>query len=74
MKQNPLTKRIIEENGAGVGEISNQMIEERAKELAIIAGRPMKKENGSLIFFFYSILSDDIPTSNFSEVTQVFEN
>lgn len=45
MKQNPLTKGIIEENSAGIGEISSEMVEDRAKELALIEGRPLRKED-----------------------------
>lgn len=47
MKNNPLIRGIIEENAAGVGEISSEMIEARAKEIAIIAGHPMNKEDFS---------------------------
>lgn len=45
MNQNPLTKGMIEENSTGIGEISGEMVAERAKELALIAGRPVTKED-----------------------------
>lgn len=41
MNKNPLNKGMIEENSAGVGEISGEMVAERARELALIAGRPV---------------------------------
>ncbi len=43
MKKNPLTKGIIEENTVGIGEISGEIVAKRAKELALIADRPMNK-------------------------------
>lgn len=43
MKKNPLNKGMLEENSVGVGEISDEMVAERAKELALIAGRPVTK-------------------------------
>lgn len=39
MNKNPLNKGIIEKNSVGVGEVSKEMVEQRAKELALIAGR-----------------------------------
>lgn len=45
MNQNPLTKGMIEENSTGIGEISGEMVAERAKELSLIAGRPVTKED-----------------------------
>ncbi len=41
MNKNPLNKGIIEENSEGVGDISGEMVWTRAKELALIDGRPM---------------------------------
>ena len=38
MNETPLTKGMIEENSIGIGEISLEMVAERAKELALIAG------------------------------------
>jgi hypothetical protein len=43
MKKNPLTKGIIEENAVGIGLINDQMVADRAKELALIAGRSVTK-------------------------------
>ncbi len=43
MEKNPLNQGIIEENSAGIGEISNEMVVDRGKELALIAGRPMSE-------------------------------
>lgn len=43
MNKNPLYKGMIEENAVGIGEISSDMVEERAKELALIAGLPVSK-------------------------------
>lgn len=45
MKKNRLNKGMIEENSVGIGEISAEMVEERAKELALIAGRPVTRED-----------------------------
>ncbi len=45
MNQNPLTKGMIEENSTGIGEISSEMVAERARELALIAGRPVTRED-----------------------------
>jgi hypothetical protein len=41
MNKNPLNKGMIEENSVGIGEVSTEMVEERAEELALIAGRPV---------------------------------
>ena len=46
MNKNPLNKGMIEENAVGIGEISLEMVEERASELALIAGRPVSQEDG----------------------------
>lgn len=46
MNKNPLNKGMLEVNSAGIGEISNEMVAERTKELALIAGRPATKEDG----------------------------
>jgi len=40
MKKNPLNKGIIMENAAGIGTVTSEMIEARAKELAAINGHP----------------------------------
>ena len=45
MNKNPLTKGMIEENSTGIGEISGEMVAERARELALIAGRPVTRED-----------------------------
>lgn len=45
MNKNPLNKGMIEENSVGIGEISSEMVAERAKELALIAGRPVTRED-----------------------------
>lgn len=45
MNQNPLNKGMIEQNSIGIGEISGDMVEERAKELAMIAGRPLTNQD-----------------------------
>jgi hypothetical protein len=39
MKRNPLNKGIIAENAVGIGTVSPEMVEARARELAAIAGR-----------------------------------
>lgn len=39
MNKNPLNKGVIQENAVGIGEVSTEMISERAEELALIAGR-----------------------------------
>jgi hypothetical protein len=39
MKRNPLNKGIIAENAVGIGAVSPEMVEARARELAAIAGR-----------------------------------
>src|SRR5436853_1253909 len=40
MKKNPLNKGIIMENAAGIGAVTSEMVEARARELAAINGRP----------------------------------
>jgi hypothetical protein len=40
MKKNPLNKGIIMENAAGIGTVTSEMIEARARELAAINGHP----------------------------------
>jgi hypothetical protein len=39
MNKNPLTKGILTENAVGIGTVTAEMVEERANELAAIAGR-----------------------------------
>ncbi len=39
MKKNPLNKGIITENAVGIGTVTPEMVEARARELAMIAGR-----------------------------------
>ena len=39
MKKNPLNKGIIMENATGIGTVTSEMVETRARELAAIAGR-----------------------------------
>jgi hypothetical protein len=41
MEKNPLAKGVIEENFQGVGAVSRDMVDTRARELALIAGRPV---------------------------------
>ena len=43
MRKNPLNKGIIMENAAGIGTVTSEMIEARARELAAINGRPSSK-------------------------------
>src|SRR5437899_10262829 len=40
MRKNPLNKGIIMENAAGVGTVTSEMVEARARELAAINGHP----------------------------------
>ena len=40
MRKNPLNKGIIMENTAGMGTVTSEMVEARARELAAINGRP----------------------------------
>ena len=40
MKKNPLNKGIIMENAAGIGAVTSEMVEARARESAAINGRP----------------------------------
>jgi NAD(P)-dependent dehydrogenase (short-subunit alcohol dehydrogenase family) len=40
MRKNPLNKGIIMENAAGIGPVTSEMIEARARELAAINGHP----------------------------------
>ena len=40
MRKNPLNKGIIMENAAGIGTVTAEMVEARARELAAINGRP----------------------------------
>ena len=43
MNKNPLNQGMIEENAVGIGEISGEMVAERAKELAMIADHPVSR-------------------------------
>jgi len=45
VNDNPLTKGMIEENSTGIGEVSGEMVEERAKDLALIAARPLRRQD-----------------------------
>src|SRR5437660_9097207 len=45
MRKNPLNKGIIMENAAGIGTVTSEMIEARARELAEINGRPSSKRS-----------------------------
>src|SRR5207248_10627805 len=40
MRKNPLNKGIIMENAAGIGTVTSEMVEVRARELAAINGHP----------------------------------
>jgi hypothetical protein len=40
MRKNPLNKGIIMENATGIGTVTSEMVEARARELAAINGRP----------------------------------
>src|SRR5947207_6857840 len=40
MRKNPLNKGIIMENAAGIGTVTSEMVEARARELSAINGRP----------------------------------
>src|SRR5437667_11514913 len=42
MRKNPLKKGIIMENAAGIGTVTSEMVEARARELAAINGHPSK--------------------------------
>ena len=42
MKKNPLNKGIIMENAAGIGTVTSEMVQARARELAAINGHPSK--------------------------------
>ena len=42
MRKNPLNKGIIMENAAGIGTVTSEMVEARARELAAINGHPFK--------------------------------
>jgi hypothetical protein len=43
MRKNPLNKGIIMENAAGIGTVTSEMVEARARELAAINGRSSSK-------------------------------
>ena len=40
MNKNPLSKGVISDNSVGIGPVTRQMLHARARELALIAGRP----------------------------------
>src|SRR5947199_7837482 len=42
MGENPLNKGIMMENAAGIGTVTSEMVEARARELAAINGHPSK--------------------------------
>lgn len=46
MEKNPLNKGIVSENAHGIGEVTDQMIDARAMELAQIAGRVPLRPTG----------------------------
>ena len=46
MRKNPLNKGIIMENAAGIGTVTAEMVEARARELAAINGRPSSEPSG----------------------------
>ncbi len=39
MKKNPLNKGVLSNNAAGIGPVTAEMVDARARELAVIAGR-----------------------------------
>ena len=39
MKKNPLNKGVLSKNATGIGTVTAEMVEARARELAVIAGR-----------------------------------
>jgi hypothetical protein len=43
MKTNPVNKGVISNNFSGVGEVTTEMIDKRACEIALISGRPNKE-------------------------------
>ena len=43
LDKNPLNKGVLTENFAGIGPVTRGMVHARAKELALIAGRPATK-------------------------------
>jgi hypothetical protein len=43
MSKNPLNKGVLTENASGIGTVSPEMVEARARELAIIAGRHLSE-------------------------------
>lgn len=45
MNNNPLNKGMIEENSVGIGQVSIEMVEERAEELALIGGHSVTQED-----------------------------
>lgn len=45
MNNNPLNKGMIEENSVGIGQVSIEMVEGRADELALIAGHSVTQED-----------------------------
>jgi hypothetical protein len=47
MGKNPLNKGIIMENAAGIGTVTSEMVEARARELAAINGRRLSGNTGS---------------------------
>ena len=46
MRKNPLNKGIIMENAAGIGTVTSEMVEARARELAAINGHPSRTVRG----------------------------
>src|SRR5438046_9320575 len=42
MRKNPLNKGIIMENAVGIGTVTSEMVQARARELAAINGHPSK--------------------------------
>lgn len=46
MEKNPLNKGVVSENAEGIGEVTSEMIDARAIELALIAGRVPLRPTG----------------------------
>ena len=46
MRKNPLNKGIIMENAAGIGTVTSEMVEARARELAAINGHLFRTVRG----------------------------
>jgi DNA-binding LacI/PurR family transcriptional regulator len=73
MRKNPLNKGIIMENAAGIGTVTSEMVEARARELAAINGRPSSEPSETDFRQAKRELTGEAEIDPQEESTQLFE-